>query len=120
MSGEGTTSATNTVATSDAAASDEKRRPWLRRALKIGAVVVVIALIWEGAKWLAGDPWRIPAIGYEHNPPFRISQFSDLQLPHLWLPLLRRHHKSHLPQKPPQQQHPHLLRPGRKDLAIHR
>lgn len=82
MSGEGTTPAT-TVAIS-AANPEEEGRKGLRRALKIGAVLVAIALIWEGAKWLAGDPWRLTAIGYEHNPPFRISQFSDLQLPHLW------------------------------------
>jgi NitT/TauT family transport system permease protein len=71
-------------AVTTSATSEETGRPWLRRAVKIGGVLIVIALIWEGAKWLAGDPWRLPAIGYEHNPPFRISQFSDLQLPHLW------------------------------------
>jgi len=41
-------------------------------------------LAWEGAKWLAGDPWRLVAIGYEHHPPFRVLQLSDRHLPHLW------------------------------------
>jgi len=58
--------------------------PTLRRALAIVVALLVIALLWEGAKWLAGDPWRIPEIGYFHDPPFRVAQFSDLQLPHLW------------------------------------
>jgi NitT/TauT family transport system permease protein len=81
MSGQTTvTKAAATTTTS----SDERGRPGLRRALKIGTVLVVIAVLWESAKWLAGDPWRLPAIGYEHNPPFRVSQLSDLQLPHLW------------------------------------
>jgi NitT/TauT family transport system permease protein len=56
----------------------------LRRALKLAAVVAAAALVWEALKWIAGDPWRVTAIGYFHNPPFRISQFSDLELPHLW------------------------------------
>ena len=32
----------------------------------------------------AGDPWRLGAIGYYHQPPFYVIQFSDLELPHLW------------------------------------
>jgi NitT/TauT family transport system permease protein len=56
----------------------------LRRALKLVAVLAAAALVWEGLKWIAGDPWRVTAIGYFHDPPFRISQFSDLELPHLW------------------------------------
>jgi NitT/TauT family transport system permease protein len=52
--------------------------------LSIVAFAVAVALIWEAAKWLFGDPWHLDTIGYEHTPPFPISQFSDLQLPHLW------------------------------------
>lgn len=55
-----------------------------RRALSIVLFVLGFALIWEGAKWLAGDPWRISTLSYTHNPPFRVAQLSDLQLPHLW------------------------------------
>jgi len=50
----------------------------------IAAFVLGFAVIWEGAKWLAGDPWHLTAIGYEHTPPFRIVQLTDLNLPHLW------------------------------------
>lgn len=55
-----------------------------RRALKLVAVLLGIVVVWEALKWIAGDPWRLATIGYFHNPPFRISQFSDLELPHIW------------------------------------
>jgi NitT/TauT family transport system permease protein len=55
-----------------------------RRILSVVAFVVALAVIWEGAKWLFGDPWHLDTIGYQHTPPFPITQFSDLQLPHLW------------------------------------
>ena len=50
----------------------------------MAAFLLAAAIIWEGAKWLFGDPWRLDAVGYEHTPPFPIPQLSDLQLPHLW------------------------------------
>lgn len=55
-----------------------------RRVSSIVVFLVAFVLIWEGAKWLAGDPWRLTAINYEHQPPFRILQLTDLNLPHLW------------------------------------
>ena len=70
-----------------APADEEETTGWrraARRALALVVFLVAFALIWEGAKWLAGDPWHVTWIGYEHNPPFRIIQFSDRQLPHLW------------------------------------
>lgn len=60
------------------------RRGRIRRTAGLGLFVVGFVAIWEGAKWLAGDPWRLDAIGYNHNPPFRVLQFNDLNLPHLW------------------------------------
>jgi NitT/TauT family transport system permease protein len=50
----------------------------------LGLFLAAFALLWEGAKWLAGDPWRLTTIGYQHNPPFRVLQLNDRQLPHLW------------------------------------
>jgi NitT/TauT family transport system permease protein len=53
----------------------------------LGLLLVFAALLavaWEGFKWFAGDPWRLTAIGYFHQPPFHVLQASDLQLPHLW------------------------------------
>ena len=50
-------------------------------------VVILLAVAWEAAKWIAGDPWRqalgIP-IDPPHVPPFDIKQFNDLNLPHVW------------------------------------
>jgi NitT/TauT family transport system permease protein len=56
----------------------------VRRALGLLAIVVGIAVIWEGLKWIGGDTWRLTAIGYTHDPPLEILQFNDRQLPHLW------------------------------------
>jgi len=60
---------------------DRTRR---KRFLGIAAFLAAFAVVWEGVKWVAGDPWRLTGIGYEHHPPFRIIQFSDRHLPHLW------------------------------------
>ena len=50
-------------------------------------VVILLAVAWEAAKWIAGDPWR-EAFGMPldppHVPPFDIKQFNDLNLPHVW------------------------------------
>ena len=56
----------------------------VRRVVKVAVALAVAALVWEGLKWIAGDPWRLTSIGYFHDPPVHILQFSDLQLPHLW------------------------------------
>jgi NitT/TauT family transport system permease protein len=56
----------------------------MRRALSLVAFLVGFAVLWEGAKWVGGDPWRLTGIGYFHNPPLHILQLSDRQLPHLW------------------------------------
>jgi NitT/TauT family transport system permease protein len=58
----------------------------------VGLLVVLVALLvlWEGAKWLGGDPWRIHAtiaglqIDYEHFPPLKWRIADDLSLPHIW------------------------------------
>jgi NitT/TauT family transport system permease protein len=73
-------------------ATAEPRRGHSRRR-RIGGLLVVLAglgLIWEGAKWLGGDPWRIHAtiaglqIDYEHLPPLKWRIADDLSLPHIW------------------------------------
>jgi NitT/TauT family transport system permease protein len=63
-----------------------------RRRRLAGLVVVLVALtiVWEVAKWLGGDPWRIHGsvaglqIDYEHTPPFTWRIADDLSLPHVW------------------------------------
>ena len=59
-------------------------RRLLRTVVAMSVFLVIVAVVWEGFKWLAGDPWRLPGIGYTHTPPFHLLQASDLQLPHLW------------------------------------
>jgi len=49
--------------------------------------LVVLIVVWEGAKALGGDPWRFDdASGAEmvYNPPFRWPIVDDLSLPHVW------------------------------------
>jgi NitT/TauT family transport system permease protein len=60
-----------------------------RHRLRIVSVVlllVALALVWEGVKWIGGNPWRPDAnpFGITHDPPFRWKAASDLNLPHLW------------------------------------
>jgi NitT/TauT family transport system permease protein len=61
-----------------------------RRASGLVLIFAAVAIVWEGAKWLGGDPWRLHgtvfglAIDYEHFPPFRWRIADDLSLPHVW------------------------------------
>lgn len=61
-----------------------------RRWLGVLAVLVLLLVAWEAAKWLGGDPWRLHGsllgipVSYEHTPPFAFRMASDLSLPHLW------------------------------------
>src|SRR4029079_403671 len=61
-----------------------------RRWVGIALVLVVLLVIWEAAKWLGGDPWRLHGtiagvqIDYEHLPPFAWRITDDLSLPHVW------------------------------------
>jgi NitT/TauT family transport system permease protein len=63
------------------------------RRRRIAGLVVVLAglvILWEGAKWLGGDPWRLHStiaglqIDYEHVPPLQWRIADDLSLPHVW------------------------------------
>lgn len=63
-----------------------KLRKLLRQALSIALLLFLLACIWEGAKWIGGDPWRAESNpwGIVHNPPLRWKITSDLNLPHIW------------------------------------
>ncbi|HET9613548.1 MAG TPA: ABC transporter permease subunit, partial [Candidatus Limnocylindrales bacterium] len=74
-----------------AASPDEaghRSRTW--RAAGVGLVLLGVAVVWEAAKWLGGDPWRIHGtvlglrIDYEHVPPLSWRIADDLSLPHVW------------------------------------
>lgn len=60
-----------------------------RTILAFVAFFLIVGLVWEAFKWLAGDPWRFEDIlgsgaDYFHIPPFRLIQANDVQLPHIW------------------------------------
>ncbi len=59
---------------------------WARQLLSMFLIVLVIVMVWEGSKWIGGDPWRADTnpFGIEHDPPLRWKVTSDLNLPHLW------------------------------------
>jgi NitT/TauT family transport system permease protein len=59
---------------------------FVRQALSLVVLFFLIALLWEGAKWIAGDPWRAESnpFGIVHTPPLRWKITSDLNLPHIW------------------------------------
>ena len=82
--GQSTAASASAATTAQAAEGMDRPRRRSRRALGIALALAISAVLWEAAKWLAGDPWRLPALGYFHDPPFRVLQFSDRQLPHLW------------------------------------
>ena len=58
----------------------------LRQILSFLIVLIILAFVWEGVKWIGGNPWRPDAnpLGIAHNPPYRFKFASDLNLPHLW------------------------------------
>ena len=65
----------------------------LGRPAKVVALLglfLALFLVWEGAKWLGGDPWRLHGsvlgiqVDYEHVPPLKFKIATDLALPHVW------------------------------------
>lgn len=64
-------------------------RAW-RRVVGFFAIVIALLLVWETAKIVAGDPWRINGelagvpISFFHDPPFRWRLTNDQSLPHVW------------------------------------
>jgi NitT/TauT family transport system permease protein len=58
----------------------------MRRIFTFMLLIVVLTLVWEGSKWIGGNPWRPDTnpFGIEHDPPLRWKVTSDLNLPHLW------------------------------------
>src|SRR3954468_283235 len=70
-----------------ATASVTRRRT---RVFAILALFAALLVVWETAKWIGGDPWRIHAhtpalqIDYEPSPPLKRRIATDLALPHVW------------------------------------
>jgi NitT/TauT family transport system permease protein len=66
-----------------------RRRSIVRPILSVVVVLLAIGVVWQVAKLIGGDPWRYDdflgtGLAFHHNPPLRIMQLSDRQLPHLW------------------------------------
>ncbi len=63
-----------------------------RSAVTYLVVVAIVVLVWEGAKFLGGDPWREPGARpgapILWDPPFSWPIASDIKLPHIWTILL--------------------------------
>ncbi len=60
-----------------------------RTAFALLAFMLIAGFVWEALKWVGGTPWRFEnilgsGVDYFHDPPFRVLQFSDRQLPHIW------------------------------------
>src|SRR5215210_1019676 len=59
-----------------------------RSVVTVLLVVLAVIAIWEGVKFVAGTPWRMPGAGQETpivwRPPFYWQHANDLNLPHVW------------------------------------
>ncbi len=77
-----------TVAARPPSTGDGSARSWVRGAAVGGIVLLGVALVWEGVKFLGGVPWReplaLPGAPVLHDPPFRWQFANDLNLPHIW------------------------------------
>ena len=58
-----------------------ERSPLRRAAIFIGFFLLLL-VVWEGLKFIGGDPWRTDTWTWE--PPLEIWFASDLLLPHVW------------------------------------
>lgn len=66
------------------------RRSWVRPLVGFIAIAIAMIVIWEGAKWIAGNPWDVSSIlglpvAIVHDPPLRWMPVNDINLPHTWL-----------------------------------
>ena len=55
----------------------------VRRALGLVLIVGALLVVWEAAKFIGGDPWRVDGVVI-HNPPLRWRFASNQSLPHVW------------------------------------
>jgi NitT/TauT family transport system permease protein len=59
-----------------------RRSERIRSVTTLVAFVLLILVVWEGLKFIGGDPWRLG--DWEWRPPLDIWFASDLNLPHVW------------------------------------
>lgn len=66
-----------------AAGSAPPRRSRRRRYLAIVGFIGLVFVLWEGVKFIGGDPWRVNG-ELIWTPPLDIKIANDLNLPHVW------------------------------------
>lgn len=64
-------------------------RPWVRQTLSLVGMLLILMVLWEGVKFIGGDPWRFAVdegapVNLHFTPPFSFAFASDLNMPHLW------------------------------------
>ena len=57
-------------------------RGWVRPVVTFAVFALLVVVVWEGLKFIGGDPWRTETWTWE--PPLDIWFASDLLLPHVW------------------------------------
>ncbi len=63
--------------------------PWVRQAISFVVILLLLAVAWEGLKFIGGDHWHFATyegalVNLEWQPPLSIYIASDLNLPHIW------------------------------------
>ena len=63
--------------------------PWVRQAISFVVILFLLAIAWEGLKFVGGDHWHFATaegalVNLEWQPPLSIYIASDLNLPHIW------------------------------------
>ncbi|MFN8439944.1 MAG: ABC transporter permease [Caldilineaceae bacterium] len=58
----------------------------MRRIVAVASLILLLLLVWEGVKWIGGDPLRAASnpFGIDYTPPLKWKFASDLNLPHIW------------------------------------
>jgi NitT/TauT family transport system permease protein len=79
-----------TLAAPAARPAERRRAASLRPIVGFLAIVVILLLAWETAKWLGGDPWREDSflgtgLRLYHQPPLHWKPVNDINLPHVWV-----------------------------------
>lgn len=69
--------------TAGAAPGSAPSRRTRRRFLAILGFIGLLLLMWEGVKFIGGDPWRVNG-ELIWSPPLEIGIATDLNLPHIW------------------------------------
>jgi len=65
------------------AGSAPSRRTRRRRFLAVLAFIGLVLVLWEGLKFIGGDPWRVNG-ELIWTPPLDLKFASDINLPHVW------------------------------------